>query len=323
MSTSIADTLSTLFESIEINSTALGLWELRHPWGIAFPGANGAILHAITMGMARIEFDTGAAFQLEPGDVLLTTRFGPGRVMSREGVSFTPLEELWAERGLKRWAPGRSPPSPSLLQFGGEGARTILMGVLFDVREPWRTHLLLHLPPYLHFKRAESVLAPWLEAALYGIVEENARQPLGYAPMARRITEMVLFSCIRSYLASPEQRDVQWLTALTDPRLAKVMTSMRTSPARHWTLSTLAREAGMSRSTFAARFHEVLAMSPMKYLRDLRMRDAAEGLAVGRLTVKDAARQTGYASSGAFRAAFKRQFGVLPHEYGRQGSPKR
>ena len=322
MQTSIADTLSQLFESIEIDSTALTLCELRHPWGIAIPGAKAAILYAVTMGVARFEYEDGAVFQLKPGDVLLGSRSIPGKMMSREGAPLIPLEQVWAERGLKRWAPGRSTPSPNLLKFGGEGPRTILMGVMFDVGEPWRTNLLMRLPPFIHFQRNESVLAPWLEAALSAIVEENSRQPLGYAPMARRICEMVLFSCIRSYLVSSNQRDIHWFAALTDPRLAKIMTSMRTAPERPWTLESLAREAGMSRSTFSARFHDVLAMSPMKYLRDLRMKQAAEGLAAGRLTVKEAARRTGYASAGPFRTAFKRQFGALPHLYGRTRNAK-
>ncbi len=318
MSATSVDVLSQLFESIQIDSTSLGLCNLRHPWGIAFPGGSPAILHAVTSGVAHFEFHDGSAFVLEPGDVLLTNRLIGGAMMSRPGVPLVELQRIWAERGFVHWAPGRSPPSPNLLKLGGRGPRTILMGVMFDVREPWRSSLLMKLPPFIHLKRNESGLAPWLEPALSALVEENARDPQGYGAIARRLAEVVLFSSLRSYLAGHKmEADLRWFSALTDRRITHALDAIRKSPERAWTLGALAREAGMSRSTFAARFHEVIGVSPVKHLRDVRMKHAAEGLATGDLTVKEAARRTGYTSSSAFSVAFKRRFGEPPQNYGR------
>jgi AraC-like DNA-binding protein len=315
--TSSADSLTALFESVEVDTTVLAMWNLRAPWGIAFPGADAAILHAVTAGSARVEYADGSVFQLQAGDVLLTNRFIRGAVMSQEGVALTRFEEIWSKRGLELWSPGRSSPSPNILSFGGRGPRTVMMGVMFEVGEPWRTSLLMRLPPYIHLKRAESVLAPWLQAAVSAVAEENTRQPLGYGPIARRIAEIVLFSCIRSYFARPRIAELAWISALTDRRLARVLTAIRADPDRPWTLAELAREAGLARSTFAARFHEVVAVSPMRYLRELRMRRVADALAAGRMTVKEAARRSGYASASAFSVAFKRKFGTPPHAYNR------
>jgi len=306
------DALAPLFESIEIDSTTLALWRLGHPWGIAFPGTNGASLHAVTAGSAYFELGDGTTFVLQPGDVLLMTRFLPGTMRSRPGVPLVPLERIWAEHHFNRWQPGLTSPAPNVLEYGGRGTRTLIMGVLFDVAEPWRTNLLARLPSHLHFKRGQSVLARWLASALSAIVEENVRLPLGYGPIARRIAEIVLFSCIRSYLAGTRREDLHWLSALTNRHISRALSVMRTAPDRHWTVGGLAREAGMSRSTFAARFREVIGISPMKYLRDLRMKQAANALALGQVTVKQAARAAGYAYAGAFRMAFKRRYGVLP-----------
>lgn len=317
MKTQPADKLSELFESVEVDTTVLTVWKLRHPWGVAFPGPNAAILHAVTAGVAHFEYADGARFRLDPGDILLTNRSSPGAMMSRAGVALVPFEELWAQRGFELWTPGRSVQALNVVQFGGHGAQTTMMAVMFDVGEPWRTNLLMKLPNYIHLKRSESVLAPWLEAAVSGLAEENARQPLGYGPIAHRVAEIVLFSCIRSYFVDPQRDGLRWFSALTDQRLAKALTAVRTRPDHAWTLAELSREAGMSRSTFAARFHEVLAVSPMKYLRDVRMTRVAEALAAGKLTVKEAARRTGYTSASAFSVAFKRKFGAPPHAYGR------
>lgn len=319
MSAQPSDRLSQLFESVEVDTSVLTLWNLRDPWGVAFPGAPAALLHAVTAGAARFEYADGAVFHLEAGDVLLTSRSSRGAMMSGVDVPLTQFEQLWAERGLDLWAPGRSAQSqsPNLVKFGGHGPQTNMMAVMFDVGEPWRTNLLMRLPPYIHLKRSESILAPWLDTALSGLAEESVRQPLGYGPIARRIAEIVLFSCIRSYFTDPARDELRWLSALTDRHLAQVLNAVRTRPDHGWTLAELSREAGMSRSTFAARFHEVLAVSPMRYLRDLRMKLVAEELAAGRISVKEAARRTGYTSASAFSVAFKRKFGAPPHTYAR------
>lgn len=310
------DTLSPLFESIEVSSTVLAMWNLRAPWGIAFPGADAAMLHAVTAGSARVEFSDGSVFELQSGDVLLTNRFIRGAMMSQPGVALTRFEEIWARRGLDLWSPGHFTPPPNILNLGGRGPLTVMLGVMFEVGEPWRTSLLLRLPPYIHLRHNESVLAPWLQAAVSAIAEENARQPLGYGPIARRIAEIVLFSCIRSYFARPNLDELPWISGLTDRRLARVLTAIRAQPHHAWTLAELAREAGLARSTFASRFQEVVAVSPMRYVRDLRMRQVADALAAGRMTVKEAARRAGYTSASAFSVAFKRKFGAPPGAYG-------
>jgi AraC-like DNA-binding protein len=313
------DALNLLFESVQIDSTSLTLCDLRHPWGIAFPGVGPAILHAVTAGTARFEYQDGTVFELQPGEVLLTNRYTRCDIMSRRGAPLTDFQKLWAERGLARWAPERRDFSaPNLLRFGGRGPRTLLMGVIFEIREPWRSSLLMKLPPYIHLKREQSGLAPWLEAAISAFVAESTRQPHGYGAIARRLGEIVLFSSLRSYLASPKRdTELHWFAALTDKRIARVLDAIKTTPQHPWTLNELAHEAGMSRSAFAERFHEVVGLAPVKYLRDVRMNYVAQRLASGTLTVKDAARRTGYSSASAFSTAFKRMFGAAPQLYGR------
>ena len=49
---------------------------------------------------------------------------------------------------------------------------------------------------------------------------------------------------------------------------------------KDWTLSELAAEMGSSRSVFAERFLTVTDVTPVRYLTELRMRLAAQWLAV-------------------------------------------
>ncbi|HEX7643769.1 MAG TPA: helix-turn-helix transcriptional regulator, partial [Burkholderiaceae bacterium] len=53
---------------------------------------------------------------------------------------------------------------------------------------------------------------------------------------------------------------------------------MHREPHRKWTLESLAAVAGMSRSNFSARFHELVGETTMEYLTRWRMHLAADRL---------------------------------------------
>ena len=74
----------------------------------------------------------------------------------------------------------------------------------------------------------------------------------------------------------------------------------------------------MSRSTFARHFEQCFARTPMDYLRDVRLRRAAQLLQVGGSSVDGVAGKVGYASRSHFSHAFSEQFGCSPMEFRNQ-----
>jgi len=90
---------------------------------------------------------------------------------------------------------------------------------------------------------------------------------------------------------------------------------MHAEPARKWTLATLARVAGMSRSSFAVRFKDSVGEPAMDYLTRWRMMLAADRLANEGMPIAVVAPTVGYESESAFGAAFKRAFGHSPKQY--------
>ena len=68
----------------------------------------------------------------------------------------------------------------------------------------------------------------------------------------------------------------------------------------------------MSRSTFAARFTELVGESAMRYVTRWRMQAAQARLSRDGATVAQVALSLGYASEAAFNRAFKRYIGVSP-----------
>lgn len=81
-----------------------------------------------------------------------------------------------------------------------------------------------------------------------------------------------------------------------------------------YSIDYLARQAGMSRAVFHRRFKEVTTLSPVQFIKSLRLNTAAMHLATG-LGVNEAALQVGYASPSQFSREFKRRFGKTPREW--------
>jgi len=77
-------------------------------------------------------------------------------------------------------------------------------------------------------------------------------------------------------------------------------------------MSRLAREIGMSVSTFHARFKAVTASSPLQYLKNVRLHKALLLMVHEGADAGTAALQVGYESASQFSREFKRRFGNGP-----------
>jgi AraC-like DNA-binding protein len=109
-----------------------------------------------------------------------------------------------------------------------------------------------------------------------------------------------------------------WLSALADPRLARVVETILNHPEQHHTLELLASVAHMSRSTFARHFEQCFGRTAMDYVRDVRLRRAAQLLRLGGQSVDSVASKVGFASRSHFSRAFHDQFGCSPIDFRKQ-----
>jgi len=96
------------------------------------------------------------------------------------------------------------------------------------------------------------------------------------------------------------------------------VTLLHSKPAHPWTLEQLAREVGLSRSSFAERFMHFVGQPPMHYLTQWRMQMAAGLLSGGAARVTTIAEDVGYESEAAFSRAFKKLVGAPPATWRRQ-----
>ncbi len=180
--------------------------------------------------------------------------------------------------------------------------------------EGGHTHPLVQaLPPLVlvPLHRVEG-LAP----ALALLFAETERVRCGQRLLADRLFEVVLLQLLRWLLDRPEDGGVPigMLTGLSDPQLARALVAMHDHPGQPWSLDTLAQEAGLSRTAFAARFKGVVGTTPGDYLANWRMSLTQTGLRQGR-PVKVLASELGYANASALSRVFLQRMGLSPRAW--------
>lgn len=75
---------------------------------------------------------------------------------------------------------------------------------------------------------------------------------------------------------------------------------------------------GYDETYFCRRFKAVTGLSPMIYIRILRLEKAKKMIKAGMLSLGEIASECGFSDPGYFSRCFKRHFGITPAEYGQK-----
>ena len=147
---------------------------------------------------------------------------------------------------------------------------------------------------------------------------EAEHERMGKTAVINHWASIMMIECLRVYIESLPEATENWLKAMKDPFLTKALVAMHEMPSENWTINKLAEVAGMSRSSFAQRFKEVVGIPPLTYLMDYRLRLAARYLRLQQNSIGRISGLVGYASDSTFSQAFKRVYGISPKAYRQQ-----
>ena len=80
------------------------------------------------------------------------------------------------------------------------------------------------------------------------------------------------------------------------------------------TIEDMAAQVGMSRAVLHRKFKQATCMSPIQFMKSMRLNNAAMKIAGG-MNVSEAAMEVGYVSSSQFSREFKRMYGQSPRQW--------
>ncbi|MEZ4363743.1 MAG: AraC family transcriptional regulator [Kofleriaceae bacterium] len=303
------DVLTDVLRAMRLQGTAYFQADFCAPWGMSIARDDVANFHVVVRGSCVASWE-GEERELHAGDILVFPHGLPHALLDPTRPAPEPASELLARPRTD--AQGRC-------VFGGDGAATELICGHFELDRAGGHPLFAALPRALLLRRGEGTDPEWLATATRLVVLESSSGRLGSRAVVDRLAEALMIQVIRAH-AERLALSSGFLAALSDRLLGPALAAIHEDPAAAWSVELLARRIGASRSSFAARFKEVLGTSPMQYVTDWRMQGARALLANEELSIAQVAERVGYQSEFAFAKAYKRTFGEGPGAIRRRAS---
>lgn len=305
------DVLSDVLRAFRLRGTLYFRGEFRAPFGVQVPQTHSAArFHVVLQGRCWVKVRDDDPVLLERGDLVVIPHGLPHVLSSDADSTAIPLDTAIEAAGFE----GEGP-----FHYGGRGQPAVLVcgefGFGVDPDHPFLTEL----PSAVHVPATESRSFAWLDEVMRFLGHETKELQAGSEAVLTRLAEILFVQVLRAYMASasPPSRG---LAGLVDPNIRRSLHSMHDMPGESWTLATLASKAGMSRTKFAQKFHELVGTTPMHYLTAWRVERAKAALADPNLPISAVAEGVGYKSEAAFSRTFKKLVGVGPGAYRAQAA---
>lgn len=301
------DLLSELLKPLRLTGVFDSRWHVSAPWAIEGDAEQScAILHYIVEGGCWISGEGQTPVELREGDLAVFPTGSAHRISDRPDRC----------GGLRLGAvlPERQPGTSGELKIegGGPESRLLCAGLHYDASAA--TGLYTALPWALVLDRNQVDNEPLLRDTLRLLASPHRPVGPGDRLITLRAFEMALVLALRPLLREIADNPAS-LPVLSHPGISRAMVIIATRFAEPWTIESLAREVGMSRSAFTAAFRELVGEAPARHLTGRRMQEAARLLGETSLPQSAVPQRVGYRSAVGFHLAFRKWFDRTPGEY--------
>ncbi|MGW7092341.1 AraC family transcriptional regulator [Streptomyces sp. NPDC054874] len=307
------DVFDELLRGVRGSGAVFGRSVLLAPWSVRFTDGAYLTLCLPMRGGGWIVPEGGEPLRVEVGEAAIVRGPAPF-VFTDDPADGTGPGRSGGVREVGRGVARDAAPAPEAGPGSGSGPGfpTVLLAATYDVRAQVPQRLLQALPPALVVPDEQDCgpMRDYLEGQIGG------GRP-GEQIVLDRLLDWLLVCTLRDWFDRPEADPPGWYGALGDQVAGPALRAMHADPAHPWTTAELAVRAGVSRTTLAKRFTELVGEGPVAYLTAWRMTLAADLLTRPELTVAAVARRVGYADAFGFSAAFKRLRGESPTAFRR------
>jgi AraC-like DNA-binding protein len=297
------DVLDSLLDVMRPRGVVLGRSRLGAPWGIAFPASPLVYFDFVLDGECWVRArEPPQRIRVRKGEFVLVLDHTPHELGSSPDSRTVPIARLMP-RLRKHWRRRPRGPAP-------RGGAIVLYGTYQF--EATLLSALRGLPRIIHVGAEDIGGEAQLKALTDALAQELDRPGAGSQAAIDRLVDLMLVYALRTCLRRPDAASAAWIAGLRDPALGRALQAIHAHPGRDWTVARLAREAGRSRSAFAAAFAAAIGQPPLDYLTRWRMTVATGLLRESALPIAEVAQRVGYRNAYAFATAFKRVTGASP-----------
>ena len=300
----LTDPLGETLHLLRLTGTLYCRSELTAPWGIDMPAFEGHMMfHVITGGHCWLEVEGEQPRLLQQGSLALVPHGNGHCIRSSRTGEVVPLFDIPVEQVSDRY---------EIMRYGGAGELSHLTCGVARFDHVAGRQLISQLPRVLQIDTWNADEGSWLQSTLRFITREARELRPGGETVITHLADILIIQAIRAWIDSVPETERGWLAALRDKQVGRALAAIHRKPEKDWSVASLAKEVGMSRSGFSARFTDRVGESPKRYLTRWRMQLARIQLQESPDSLVVLADHFGYQSEAAFSRAFKREFGVSP-----------
>ncbi|MFV2061740.1 MAG: AraC family transcriptional regulator [Gammaproteobacteria bacterium] len=303
MDNSLHTPLNTLGETLhylKLSSVFYCKSDLSGSWGVSLPSMpETSMFHIVTAGACSIECE-GQSLELKAGDFVFVPK-GQGHILRSDSTAkISDLFDLPTKQISQYY---------ETLSIGDHknDKTTILCGVV-KLEHPSASFLINAMPSMIYLESTKTTYSNWMSHSVRLIAEEAEQTHLGGETILTRLADVLVIQGLRYWITNSDTKQ-GWLSAIQDKRIGKSLALIHSKPGTQWTLESLAKEIGMSRTAFATKFTELVGEPMLQYLTKWRMNLAVMKLKEGEKVSPDLIEQLGYKSESAFRRTFKKIIG--------------
>jgi AraC-like DNA-binding protein len=315
------DVLSEVLKAVKLRGAIFFNGEFSAPWCfrssptpevkemLAPGGAHLIIYHFLTEGTAYAHLPEGPRQELSAGDIVIFPH-GDDHFLGN-GSPAKPVDSFkvfakHVSQGLK------------VARFGGGGSITRFVCGYMACEPQLSEVFLAGLPKVFKVHVPQEPSGQWLANSIQFSVGETNAESAGSSVVVAKLSELLFIETLRRYVNTLPKEQTGWLGGARDPVIGQALALLHKNPEEQWTVASLARKTGLSRTRLADRFTHFLNESPMAYLTKWRMKLGAELLQSSEQSVAEIAASVGYGSEAAFSRAFKREFNCPPAQFRRK-----
>ena len=268
------------------------------------PNVHIAAFHLVQRGYIEIELEEGNKALIKEGEMVICFK-GASHIIYQGSNK----QEAHPFQKIMQGEPNIFKPTKD-----NYAQSTSLICGIFMLHDTLLNPLFEALPPLLKTTvKVGNYYSSSITENIIGLLLTEIDHPsFAHDYMIERYLELLCAKSIHSYIESAAEGETGWFQAITDPKISRVITAIHSQPAYAWSVKELAHLISLSPSRFAARFTEIMGVTPMIYVTRWRMYWASKLLNETRLGLEQISTQVGYENVAAFSRAFKRNMDSSP-----------
>lgn len=272
------DSLGETLHYLKLSGVFYCKSELRGTWGVSLPSMpNTSMFHILTAGSCLVEYDD-QKIEMKAGDFVFIPK-GHGHIFRSD--SDATVKDLFS---IPR---NQVSQNYETMNIGNEenkkeSEKTMMLCGVVQLQHPSADLIINAMPDMIYLESAKSSLTSWINNTVRLISAEAEQTQIGGETILTRLADVLVIQALRQWITNDTDTKHGWLLALKDKRIGKSLSLIHTHPEQQWTLESLGREIGMSRTAFASRFSNLVGEPMLQYLTKWRMNLAVMRLNEGK-----------------------------------------